>query len=407
MRLNIAFLHPELGLGGAERWVVDTALSLHQAGHRVVIHCADYDPTRAFADIAAHGLEVKVRGRLLPAQIFGRLRAPCALLRMAWVSFALRLSSDSYDLIVADLVSHTLPVLGSSNLGKVVFYCHYPDLRLTPPRRGIYAWYRRPLDWLERHGLEAADHILVNSRFTRQVLQQTFPGLAAKPAELLYPAIDVESFSSISPLPENPALSDRIILLAMGRLDRTKNLELAIDTLPTLRDLVPTALFERIKLVIAGGFDSRLPEQSRLLEQLHSKVLANGVEGQVEFRLNPPDREKHALYGDSTALLFTPLQEHFGLVPLEAMAAARPVLAVNGGGPRETVLHETTGYLLEAEPAAFAYALASLLTEPGLAKRMGLAGRARAVQHFSRNDLGPRLLALRENRPQGKRSSAS
>ena len=49
----------------------------------------------------------------------------------------------------------------------------------------------------------------------------------------------------------------------------------------------------------------------------------------------------------SIALLYTPDREHFGIVPCEAMAMGCPVLAVATGGPLETVVHGSTGFLLE------------------------------------------------------------
>ena len=52
--------------------------------------------------------------------------------------------------------------------------------------------------------------------------------------------------------------------------------------------------------------------------------------------------------------------EHFGIVPLEAMAAMRPVIACDSGGPRESVLHGETGYLCRPDPVAIAAAMAQL-----------------------------------------------
>mmetsp|Transcript_25585 Transcript_25585/g.101031 ORF Transcript_25585/g.101031 Transcript_25585/m.101031 type:complete len:104 (+) Transcript_25585:1454-1765(+) len=49
-----------------------------------------------------------------------------------------------------------------------------------------------------------------------------------------------------------------------------------------------------------------------------------------------------------TCLLYTPPEEHFGIVPLEAMAASRAVIACNSGGPLETIEEGVTGFLCEA-----------------------------------------------------------
>ena len=49
-------------------------------------------------------------------------------------------------------------------------------------------------------------------------------------------------------------------------------------------------------------------------------------------------------------MLYTPGEEHFGIVPCEAMEKGIPVIAVNNGGPTETVEHEKTGFLVPNNP---------------------------------------------------------
>jgi alpha-1,3/alpha-1,6-mannosyltransferase len=56
--------------------------------------------------------------------------------------------------------------------------------------------------------------------------------------------------------------------------------------------------------------------------------------------------------------------EHFGMVPLEAMAAQRAVVACASGGPMESIVEGVTGYLCAPTPAAFADAAARLLQDP-------------------------------------------
>ena len=60
-------------------------------------------------------------------------------------------------------------------------------------------------------------------------------------------------------------------------------------------------------------------------------------------------------------MVYTPQNEHFGIVPLEAMAAGRPVIACNSGGPRESVLHDVTGFLCAPLPGNFADAMQRLM----------------------------------------------
>lgn len=82
----------------------------------------------------------------------------------------------------------------------------------------------------------------------------------------------------------------------------------------------------------------------------------------------------------TTALLYTPENEHFGLVPVEAMACGVPVLACNSGGPMESVLDDTperkTGWLKPPDSDAWASALAEIISMDNGA-RVALSKRAK------------------------------
>lgn len=73
------------------------------------------------------------------------------------------------------------------------------------------------------------------------------------------------------------------------------------------------------------------------------------------------DRQRALLLAACTAVIYTPQREHFGIVPLEAMAAGRPVIACDSGGPQESVVDGITGFLCEPTTDAFAGAMQSLM----------------------------------------------
>lgn len=124
----------------------------------------------------------------------------------------------------------------------------------------------------------------------------------------------------------------------------------------------------RILLVIAGGYDSRVDENKEHLQELmqacderdipysyNGQLFPSKVDGSklnsdhnychVEFRTSISNDERKQLLAVSTALLYTPDKEHFGIVPVESMYAGCPVIAVSSGGPLESVVHGVTGYL--------------------------------------------------------------
>lgn len=94
------------------------------------------------------------------------------------------------------------------------------------------------------------------------------------------------------------------------------------------------------------------------------------------------DSQRACLLAACLAVLYTPQHEHFGIVPLEAMAAGRPVVACNSGGPTESVLDGQTGFLCEPESRAWADAMARLLVGEGGAtgQRGGVRRGPPAVQ---------------------------
>lgn len=101
-------------------------------------------------------------------------------------------------------------------------------------------------------------------------------------------------------------------------------------------------------------------------------------------------RQRTLLLAACQAVVYTPQHEHFGIVPLEAMAHQRPVIAVNNGGPTESVVSGVTGYLCEPTPTAFAHAYERLLNGE-VAELMGSAARKHVIDKFSRTAFGHSL----------------
>lgn len=184
----------------------------------------------------------------------------------------------------------------------------------------------------------------------------------ASRVDVAYPGIDVRQIRA--------ADQWQPYFLLAGRIMWTKNIEMGIAAFAQAR----AKIGPEWRLVIAGMVDAKSEAYMAALRAFAAEV------GGVEFRVAPSDDEMRALYEGCTAVVFTAFNEDWGLVPLEAMAAGKPVIAVNRGGPCETVLHGQTGYLEEDSPEAFARRMTELAANQPLARQLGLAGTERVRQ---------------------------
>jgi alpha-1,3/alpha-1,6-mannosyltransferase len=114
----------------------------------------------------------------------------------------------------------------------------------------------------------------------------------------------------------------------------------------------------------------------------------------VLFLLSVPSTLKATLLSRSSLLIYTPRNEHFGIVPLEAMLAGVPVLAANEGGPTETVVDGETGWLRDvSKPAEWTEVMQKVLTglDATTLKTMGEKGRKRVENTFSKETMAKRF----------------
>ena len=101
--------------------------------------------------------------------------------------------------------------------------------------------------------------------------------------------------------------------------------------------------------------------------------------------VSPTDEQKMELLYSSNALLYTPPNEHFGIVPLEGMYCGLPVIALDSGGPVETVTRDgTAGVLVPNDVHAFSEAMAAMVRAgKRTAQQMGMEGRMKVSTNFS------------------------
>jgi glycosyltransferase involved in cell wall biosynthesis len=184
--------------------------------------------------------------------------------------------------------------------------------------------------------LDGAAVWLFNSERMREKTRAA--GWSLPRSEIAHPGIDDALFVPAKPRPWQWRL------LYLGRLDERKGVHLAVEA---LAELPPEAT-----LVLQGSGDERY------VASLRERAAAASVSARVEFGTAPRERIPD-VYADADALLF-PVQwdEPWGLVPLEAMAVGRPVIATGTGGSSEYLQHEHNCLLYEPRDSAAALAAA-------------------------------------------------
>lgn len=380
--LHVVFVHLDLGIGGAEQLVLQLARASRDLGHKVDIVTTRCDQDHCFAAVKRPEGELSdtvcVYGRWIPPNIVGVATAMMSTLRMLYLAYKVVMGGKhkSADVVVVDVLPTALPLLllGMSGAGTI-FYCHFPDKLLLRNRGGLFKQcYRKLLDTVEEYTMGFADTLVVNSRFTLGVVREHFPALAKRETDhsaidVLYPALDTSNMVQAN----NRDKTNRSPIVSLNRFERKKNIGLLIRAYAYMHTRCDNDERELPPLVIAGGYDTQNTENVEYRDEL--EALANELGVTVDFRLDISDSDRAQLFQTALCVVYTPDREHFGIVPLEAMYAATPVLAVNSGGPVETVRDGATGFLRDPTPEAFGAALLSWIKDPKLATTMGREGR--------------------------------
>lgn len=202
--------------------------------------------------------------------------------------------------------------------------------------------------------------------FGSQTLRRNAAGLTrgAEQVSVITPGVELDRFAHAPRRPEASTTE----LLCVGRLDPRKGFRVAVEALAG----IPGA---RLRIATAG----ESPHEAELRE------LANRLGVADRLTIDRPARdEMPEVYARADVVLF-PVQweEPWGLVPLEAMAVGRPVVASGTGGSGEFLEHEANCLLYEprGDAAALGSAVERIAGEPGLADRLVTAGRRTAEQH--------------------------
>jgi glycosyltransferase involved in cell wall biosynthesis len=174
-------------------------------------------------------------------------------------------------------------------------------------------------------------------------------------AEPLPPAADA------APVPKSPPEPSTILFLS--RLHPKKGVELLLSAFAQLR-----SEGRELRLLIAG------PGAPGYLGDLKKQAQAEGIDNRIEWLGMVLGPAKLALYQTADVFVLPTFQENFGLVLVEAMAAATPVVTTRGTDIWQE-LQEAGALITERSPAALAAAIGQVLADPAAARQRGQQGR--------------------------------
>lgn len=213
-----------------------------------------------------------------------------------------------------------------------MWYCHTPvrafyDLRDVMAEgqpnlfmKIIFRLWVSINSYFDRLSIKNVQRIVANSKNTSERVKKVY----GRSAVVIHPPVPIERYKF---------KKSGDFWLSVNRLYPEKRIELQIETFRKL---------PKEKLIVVGGYsagDHSAMYQHKLMEAPHNVKMLGVVD----------DAKLAELYSTCKGLIVTAMDEDFGMTPIEAMAAGKPVVAVNEGGYKETVIDGITGELVKAD----------------------------------------------------------
>jgi trehalose synthase len=286
-----------------------------------------------------------------------------------------RLQFDSEFTVIHDPQPVALIDARANRTGHWIWRCHI-DLS----RPNLVVW-----EFLEPFISRYDGALFSSPEFTRQL---------PIPQYLFYPCIDPLSEKNRHLEPESvrgvlerfSIDPERPILAQISRFDRLK------DPTGVVRAYQLVKRYFDCQLVLAGGGAADDPEGGVVLEEVRNLAASDP---DVHILDLPPwsALEINALQRASTVIIQKSLREGFGLTVTEALWKKKPVVASAVGGIPAQVIHKHTGLLAHSVEGT-AYQVRFLLSNPGLAQKLGEQGHEHVREHFLITSNLKRYLAL-------------
>jgi phosphatidyl-myo-inositol dimannoside synthase len=240
----------------------------------------------------------------------------------------------------------------------------------------------------ERANCARADLVVVTSRYQAGVAEAAY-GVARARLAVVPEPIDLAAWrAGLAAARRRPRAGPAV--LSVARMYPRKRIGDLLEAAALLRDRIPNL---KVRIVGNGPEREALRAQHARLHLGDTVALLGDVSAASLFEE----------YANADMFCLPSVQEGFGIVFLEAMAAGLPIVACRAAAVPEVVLDETTGLLVAPrDPVGLAAALSALIVEPGRARALGHAGAARA-ERFGLEPVARTFLDAVRSHVQGER----
>ncbi|MFA6450385.1 MAG: glycosyltransferase family 4 protein [bacterium] len=374
-------LFDNLPPGGAKRAMRDFASGLNRLGHNIdlftlstaALDCLPIDEfiknKKVYDFTPGKHSFFYIENAFIKMRDLDRLDALCR-------KIAADISAGGYDLAFVHhcRIARTPLVLRYLNIPSV-YYCQEPSRRHYEPllqeerwpddglkstvRNAVWNLYFDKQKKLEELAAQKADLLLVNSLYSQKAIKKAY-GIEGR---VCYLSVDSGKFKPLGIKREN-------IILTVGRLDPKKGHSFLIESLSKVKNIKDYSF-----VIVADSEDS--DAAARL------KKLAIEKRVQLEIKVGVDEQKLLELYNSATLVVYAPVMEPFGLVPLEAAACGTTTVGIAEGGVVETIVDGETGLLARRDPAEFAASVMRLLESPELRDRLGARARENAAKKWN------------------------
>jgi len=309
----------------------------------------ELDDVVSSINVTTLAVSVKPRtGPLWPIHRMARLLA----LNDAQAEIARRIDAGGYDLCFVHHCRLTQsPALLTRLRTPTVYYAQEPRrISYERPTHDAYPWARHPPDrwfelWFERYlrivdtrAVSAATALACNSQFSAESFYRAY----ARDAVVIYLGVDQHGF--------RPTTSEREdYVVSVGALEPPKGHGNVVEAL----GLLPEANRPALRIV----FERQIPHYEAAVRQLAERRRVR-----LYLHEKEPDSGLVGIYSKARATVCASRLEPFGLTPLESLSCGTPVVAVNEGGFRESIVDGVNGFLTDPSPNGLAEGLKKLLS---------------------------------------------